>query len=76
MILTDGIHIASDFSVLELHAFAKAAGLKKCWFHWNQRHSHYDKPKGYPVAALLAVGAIRVASKELVKRCFQRQTGW
>jgi hypothetical protein len=72
VIYTDGIHIASDLSVIELHGFALRAGLKKCWFHWDKRHSHYDKPKGYPLPALIECGAVKVASKELVKKCFQR----
>jgi Protein of unknown function (DUF4031) len=72
MIYTDGVHIASDLSILELHQFAKKAGIKKCWLHWSARHSHLDKPKGYPIAALLELGAVKVTSKELVKRCFQR----
>lgn len=38
MILTDGIHLVSDVSFEELHAFAASVGLKRIWF----QRDHYD----------------------------------
>ena len=65
MIVTDGVHIAGD-TVTELHAFAEKAGIKRCWFHRNPRHPHYDKPKRYSVDQLLAHGAVATDSRTVL----------
>jgi hypothetical protein len=75
MIYTDGIHIISSKDVAELHSFARAFDIKRCWFHNSKgkTHPHYDIPKRrreeFMHDDLLAiVGAVRwVHSKELVK---------
>ncbi len=41
MIYTDGVHLISDSSLDELHAFAEKIGLKKEWFQ-DKRFKHYD----------------------------------
>jgi len=37
----DGIHLLSDESLNELHAFAQRVGLKRVWFQ-AKRIPHYD----------------------------------
>jgi hypothetical protein len=41
MIYSDGTHVIAD-TLVELHAFAKSVGIKRCWFHYHPRHPHYD----------------------------------
>lgn len=71
MIYTDGIHIISDTSVDELHQFADAHGIKRCWFE-NKRgkcRPHYDittKEKRDRVMRSLEPEYI-VSSKEIVR---------
>lgn len=43
MIYSDGIHIISDTSLGELHAYCQSIGIKKCWFH-RGTFPHYDIP--------------------------------
>ncbi|UCC21312.1 MAG: DUF4031 domain-containing protein, partial [Promethearchaeota archaeon] len=43
MIITDGVHLTSTFSLEELHNFAiKKLGLKKIWYQNKSKHTHYD----------------------------------
>jgi len=45
MIFTDNIHLISDTSVEELHAYAASVGIKRCWYHSSSKYIHYDIPK-------------------------------
>jgi len=56
-------HLTAD-SVAELHLFAGALGIKRCWFHKAKTHPHYDVTDESREAAL-AAGAIGVSQKEL-----------
>lgn len=42
MIYFDGVHLATDGSIEELHIFAQSIGLKREWFQSHPRHPHYD----------------------------------
>jgi hypothetical protein len=65
-------HMASDDlseqGLEELHAMARAIGLRREWFQDHPRHPHYDLPPDRREAAL-AAGAVPVTSRELVRRC-------
>ena len=69
MILTDGIHLMSDESVIELHEFAARIGLKRCWFQNHSNHPHYDLTTSHKVSTAVLAGAKRVSATELVKKC-------
>lgn len=56
-------HLVSDTSLNELHAFAEAAGLPPRAFD----HDHYDVPERR-YHELVAMGAIAVGEKELLRR--------
>ena len=74
MIITDGVHLISDKSLGELHAFAFDVGLKKCWFQGGKRrHPHYDLPKKVRVFVLIDWGARMVTTRELVKASLARR---
>lgn len=59
-------HLAAD-SLAELHAFAEAIGIKRCWFHNAPGHPHYDVTDEQRAAAI-AAGAEMVSSRALLKR--------
>jgi hypothetical protein len=42
MILFDGVHLATNGPIEELHEFAQSIGLKREWFQDHPRHPHYD----------------------------------
>lgn len=56
-------HLAAD-SLLELHAFCKAVGINRCWFHNAKGHPHYDITGPQRQAAIEA-GAIAMTTREL-----------
>ncbi|WP_159940036.1 MULTISPECIES: DUF4031 domain-containing protein [unclassified Nocardiopsis] len=56
-------HLASDSSYEELHAFARALGVRERAFD----HDHYDVPEHLHARAL-ELGAEHVGSRELVTR--------
>jgi hypothetical protein len=56
-------HLVSDTSLAELHAFAAGAGIPARGFD----HDHYDVPQER-YAELIALGAVLVDSRELVRR--------
>ena len=56
-------HLVSDASLDELHALARAAGIPERGFD----RDHYDYPAEMQ-DALVALGAQRVDSRELVRR--------
>ena len=72
MILTDGIHLVSDSSLEELHAFAQNMGLKRHWFQVHRNHPHYDLTTNSALTRALARGAYNVSSKELIRRMVRR----
>lgn len=42
----NGRHLVCvPYTVPALHAMAAALGIKRCWFHADRRHPHYDIPK-------------------------------
>lgn len=67
MIIFDGVHLASDSSEGELHAFAKKVGLKRTWYQSKRELSHYDV-LGIKKARVIAAGAELVSNRELIKR--------
>jgi len=56
-------HLVSDSSLVELHAFARAAGIPERGFD----HDHYDYP-AHRYDELVAQGAEPVTGKQLVAR--------
>jgi hypothetical protein len=66
MIYTDGIHLISDESLEELHAFAARLGLKKAWLHHTPGRPHYDLTTEAIRAKATAAGALRVGRREFV----------
>lgn len=56
-------HLVSDTSLDELHDFARSAGIPARGFD----RDHYDVPSDR-YDALVAAGAVPVASRELVRR--------
>ena len=67
MIFTDGVHLISDESLDELHAFAAAIGLKRVWFQTRPpgRH-HYDLTTKRTVRRAIEAGARMVTIQEFV----------
>jgi len=69
VILTDGVHLVSDQSLEELHAFAARIGLTRRRFHGVRRrppHPHYDL-KAFRGRALV-YGAREVETRDLLRR--------
>lgn len=63
-------HLAAD-TLAELHTFAERVGIKRCWFHNNARHPHYDVTDEQRAGAIEA-GAVEVDERTVVavaKRC-------
>ncbi|CAB3754523.1 DUF4031 domain-containing protein [Paraburkholderia humisilvae] len=58
-------HMTAD-SLDELHAFAQAVGINRCWYHTGARHPHYDVIEAQRAAAI-ANGAIAVTQRELMR---------
>ena len=67
MILTDGVHLVSDQSLTDLHAFAECIGLKRRWFQ-DKRLPHYDMTVAWRAKLAERMGARRVSVRELVRR--------
>lgn len=67
MVLTDGVHLVSDKSLDELHAFASLIGLKRRWFQ-SRRLPHYDVTAKWRQEWAIGLGAHCVPSRELVRR--------
>lgn len=59
-------HLMAD-SLEELHAFAQAAGIHRCWFHNTRNYPHYDIT-GEQRQVALAVGAQPLSSRDMVRR--------
>lgn len=69
MILTDGVHLVSDTSIIELHRFVISIGMPQRWFQ-GHRIPHYDLLSdkfARRVAAQVAV----VSTRTLVKRAIR-----
>ena len=66
MILTDGVHLISDTSEDELHAFAQKMGLKRRWFQNKPDHPHYDLTTKRAQERAIAAGAKLVTGKDIV----------
>lgn len=67
MIFTDGVHLISDKSTAELHAFAIRIGLQPNWFQDNPRHPHYDLLSMRMRTRAVREGARRVDKKTLIR---------
>lgn len=68
MIFTDGIHMISDRSIDELHAFAWSMDLKRCWFHnpRGRRRPHYDLTRKGALDAAIEHGVVGISPLDLV----------
>ena len=71
-IYTDGVHLVSDSSLAELHAFAQRMGLKREWFQDKSPgtpgyHPHYDLTTKRAALRAEANGAQAVSPREVVK---------
>ena len=63
-------HMATDGSIEELQRFAEKIGLCRSWLQHHRLVPHYDlRPLGREWA--IALGAIEVSSKELLRRTRQ-----
>jgi len=58
-------HMTAD-SLEELHTFACAIQVNRCWFHRGARHPHYDITEAQRADAL-EHGARAVSQRELVR---------
>ena len=58
-------HLMAD-SLEELHEWAQAIGLKRCWFDSNKKHPHYDL-HGLALASTLE-GLEPISTKEMLKK--------
>lgn len=65
-------HMVSDTDLEELHRFAAALGISRSGFqdNPNRNHPHYDVPEQM-YARALALGAVVVGGKELVRRMYR-----
>jgi len=70
-VFTDGVHLISDTSLDELHAFAKFMGLKRVWFQSNSRHPHYDLTTWRARCRAIIKGAVPTNSRVIVERCIR-----
>lgn len=73
MIYTDGVHVISDTSEDELHRWALAAGIKRCWFHRGSSYPHYDLPKR--MRGVAPSGTTMVDSRKLIEILNKRGLG-
>jgi hypothetical protein len=64
----DGIHLATDADLEELHAEAERIGLRRCHFQNHPRHPHYDV-WGAPARKL----TINCTPRKLVQACFRKE---
>lgn len=71
MILTDGIHLVSDTSLRELHAFAQNIGVRRRWFQ-DHRIPHYDLWGSKRRRAILA-RVQRLSTRELIRRATRKE---
>jgi hypothetical protein len=70
----DGTHLASP-DVRELHEFAQKVGIKRCWLEGTRRgHPHYDITNREVAGRVVEAGAVKLSSKELVRKCFRRSS--
>ena len=58
----------SSTGLEELHAMAKALGLRREWFQDHESHPHYDLPPAKRLEAI-ELGAEPVTSREMLRRC-------
>lgn len=71
MIYFDGVHLASP-DLQELHNFAAAVGLSKCWFEGVRKgHPHYDITSKQKAKLVIDAGAIECTTRELIRNCYK-----
>jgi hypothetical protein len=66
-------HLATDGPIDELHRFAQSIGVPRMAFHARAKHPHYDL-RAHHRALAVAAGAVEVTSKDLVRRCFRKNS--
>ncbi len=62
----DGVHLVAD-TLEELHTFAADIGIKRCWFHNNKKHPHYDCINKNKDKVLAAKSVTMINSRTMVK---------
>ena len=68
MIYTDGVHLISEASIDELHAFAANIGLKRAWFQERPPgRFHYDLTTPRALQPTVHAGALQVELSEIVE---------
>jgi len=66
LIITDGVHLVSTRSEIELHRFADSIDLKRCWYQGVRRgHPHYDLTTKAKVHVAILAGAQLVTPEDL-----------
>ena len=75
MILIDQYgHLVTDSDLDELHEFAKKLGLKRSWFQISGNQIfHYDLTTARKREQALALGAIFVDGREVVRRAIRKE---
>lgn len=63
-------HMATDSDLEELHAMAKAIGLKRKYFQEHHRVPHYDLTESKRILAIRN-GALEVTGKQLFTLCMK-----
>ncbi len=68
-------HMVSDLDEAELHAFARKLALKREWFQSRPKASvaPMGSPPPSPLARAIALGAVAVSSRVLVRRNYDRR---
>ena len=68
-LLTDGVHLVSDFSLDELRTFANQVGISRRYFRGSRKgHPHYDVVGSLNYRRVRAGRAALVSTRELVQR--------
>lgn len=68
MIYTDGKHVISDTSTVELHQFMKSLGWHREWYVDEARRPHYVVTTESALERVLAAGGVLTSTRSLVKR--------
>ena len=68
MLYFDGVHLATDGDLEELHREARRIGLKRAWFQGGENHPHYDV-FGKPARSLTR----NCTPRQLVRACYRQR---
>ena len=69
MIITDGIHLVSTTSAIELHEFAYKIGLRRIWYQDKRAtaaHPHYDLTTKRKREKAYEAGAVKVKPAQII----------